>query len=84
MPFRSKFGVVKSKLILEPIKEIEQKIENINLESKSKSKVLKKEIKPKPTMIINNKSKVVMNIPSKRNKKVLDTETEIDLDTDED
>ena len=84
MPFRSKFGVVKSKLILEPVKEIEQKIESINLETKSKSKVLKKETKQKPTMIINNKSKVVMNIPSKRNKKILETDTEINLDTDED
>ena len=85
MPFIRKFGSVSIKSIskpIEPIKQIEQSIQNINLESKSKSKSLKsKVIKELPK--INNKSKVSINIPSRR-KKITETNDEINLETDDD
>jgi hypothetical protein len=85
MPFIRKFGSKTIKPIsksIEPINQIEQSMENINLESKSKSKSLKTKV-TKELPKINNKSKVSINIPS-RKKKITETNDEINLETDDD
>jgi hypothetical protein len=70
-----------TKPILTPIEQITTQTENINLEPKSKSKSLKVS-KTKEVPRINNKSKISMNIPGRRNKKIMETETEINLESD--
>jgi len=83
MPFRLKFRTQKNNPIKSniEIKDPEPIIEtNIVKEKKSKPKL--KIIPQIP--IINNKSKVNISIPDKRIKKLTETISEINLDTDND
>ena len=76
---RNKSYILKKEQPTEIIPQIEKSIENIDLNKKSKSKLLKNQI-PK----INNKSNVNIYIPNGRKKKLVETPTEINLDTDND